>query len=103
MVTRGLERVTSPAGDLGVGPLFDHDTPRVVHGKAEADDRVKRSLRKQHRCGGANRMPWPHFMLAIVGACLWGSYRLAAYWLGRQVERLAGWMVFVFGPPPFLC
>jgi membrane protein DedA with SNARE-associated domain len=48
-------------------------------------------------------MPWPHFMLAnIIGACLWAS-RLAAYSLGRQVERLAGWMVFVFGPPPFLC
>jgi hypothetical protein len=52
---------------------------------------------------GVNRMPWPHFMLAnIIGACLWAS-RLAAYSLGRQVERLAGWMVFVFGPPPFLC
>jgi hypothetical protein len=52
---------------------------------------------------GVNRMPWPHFMLAnIIGACLCAS-RLAAYSLGRQVERLAGWMVFVFGPPPFLC
>src|SRR5208283_3656461 len=48
---------------------------------------------------GANRMPWPHFMLTnIIGAVLWATfYGLLAYLLGRQVEGAAGWMVFVLG------
>jgi membrane protein DedA with SNARE-associated domain len=48
---------------------------------------------------GANRMPWPHFMLTnIIGAFLWATfYGLLAYLLGRQVEGAAGWMVFVLG------
>jgi membrane protein DedA with SNARE-associated domain len=48
---------------------------------------------------GANRMPWPHFMLTnIIGAVLWATfYGLAAYSLGRQAEQLGGWMVFVLG------
>jgi membrane protein DedA with SNARE-associated domain len=48
---------------------------------------------------GANRMPWPHFMLTnIIGAFLWAMfYGLAAYSLGRETEQLAGWMVLVFG------
>jgi membrane protein DedA with SNARE-associated domain len=48
---------------------------------------------------GANRMPWPHFMLtSIIGAFLWTTfYGLAAYSLGRQVERLTGWLALVFG------
>jgi len=48
---------------------------------------------------GANRMPWPHFMLTnIIGAFLWATiYGLAAYSLGRQVEGAAGWVVFVLG------
>src|SRR6476620_4935887 len=48
---------------------------------------------------GANRMPWPRFMLAnIIGASLWATlFGLAAYSMGRQVERLTGWMALVFG------
>ena len=48
---------------------------------------------------GANRMPWPHFMLTnIIGAFLWATfYGLAAYSLGRQAEQLGRWMVFVLG------
>ncbi len=48
---------------------------------------------------GANRMPWPHFMLTnIIGAFLWATfYGLAAYSLGRQAEGLSGWIVFVLG------
>ena len=48
---------------------------------------------------GANRMPWPHFMLTnIIGAFLWATfYGLAAYSLGRQAEQLGGWMVFALG------
>jgi membrane protein DedA with SNARE-associated domain len=48
---------------------------------------------------GANRMPRPRFMLTnIIGAFLWATfYGLAAYSLGREVEGLAGWTVFVFG------
>ena len=48
---------------------------------------------------GANRMPWPHFMLTnIIGAFLWATfYGFAAYSLGRQAEQLGGWMVFVLG------
>ena len=48
---------------------------------------------------GANRMPWPRFMLTnIIGAFLWATlYGLTAYSLGRQVEQLSGWMVLVFG------
>ncbi len=44
-------------------------------------------------------MPWPHFMLTnIIGAFLWATfYGLAAYSLGRQAEKLGGWMVFVLG------
>jgi membrane protein DedA with SNARE-associated domain len=48
---------------------------------------------------GANRMPWTRFMLAsIVSGFLWATlYGLTAYSLGRQVERLSGWVVLVFG------
>jgi len=47
---------------------------------------------------GANRMPWPRFMLtSIIGAFLWATfYGLTVYSLGRQVEQLSGWMVLVF-------
>jgi membrane protein DedA with SNARE-associated domain len=46
---------------------------------------------------GANRMPWPRFLLAnIVGAFVWAIFfGIAAYTLGRQVERLATWGVVV--------
>jgi membrane protein DedA with SNARE-associated domain len=46
---------------------------------------------------GANRMPGPRFLLAnIVGAFAWAIFfGTAAYTLGRQVERLAGWGVVV--------
>jgi membrane protein DedA with SNARE-associated domain len=46
---------------------------------------------------GANRMPWPRFLLAnIFGAFAWAIFfGTAAYTLGRQVERLAGWGVVV--------
>lgn len=46
---------------------------------------------------GANRMPGPQFLLAnIVGAFAWAIFfGTAAYTLGRQVERLAGWGVVV--------
>ncbi len=48
---------------------------------------------------GANRMPRPHFLATnIVGALLWSTiFGLAAYSLGRQVERLAGSMVLLCG------
>jgi membrane protein DedA with SNARE-associated domain len=44
---------------------------------------------------GANRMPQAQFMLAnVVGASAWATFfGIAAYTLGRQVERLAGWGV----------
>ena len=46
---------------------------------------------------GANRMPWRHFLLASsAGALIWATFfGVAAYSLGRQVERLAGSMVIV--------
>src|SRR5258708_2307389 len=46
---------------------------------------------------GANRMPGPQFLLAnIFGAFIWAMFfGIAAYMLGRQVERLAGWGVIV--------
>ena len=46
---------------------------------------------------GANRMPRSTFMMTnILGASLWASFfGIAAYTLGRQVERLAGSVVFV--------
>jgi membrane protein DedA with SNARE-associated domain len=46
---------------------------------------------------GANRMPRARFLLAnIVGAFIWAMFfGIAAYTLGRQVERLAGWGVVV--------
>jgi membrane protein DedA with SNARE-associated domain len=48
---------------------------------------------------GANRMPRPHFLATnIFGALLWSTFfGLAAYSLGRQVERLAGSMVLLCG------
>jgi membrane protein DedA with SNARE-associated domain len=48
---------------------------------------------------GANRMPRGRFMLTnVVGALLWATFfGVAAYYLGRQVERLAGSMVLVCG------
>ena len=48
---------------------------------------------------GANRMPWRNFMLAnVAGAVAWATiFGLAAYFLGRQVERLAGSMFIVVG------
>ena len=46
---------------------------------------------------GANRMPGPQFLLAnVFGAFAWAIFfGTAAYTLGRQVERLAGWGVIV--------
>src|SRR5262249_38783066 len=54
---------------------------------------------------GANRMPWQRFMLTnIVGAFLWATLLgLTAYSMGRQVERLTGWMVLVFGLAILIC
>jgi membrane protein DedA with SNARE-associated domain len=54
---------------------------------------------------GANRMPWQRFMLTnIVGALLWATLLgLTAYSMGRQVERLTGWMVLVFGLAILIC
>jgi membrane protein DedA with SNARE-associated domain len=48
---------------------------------------------------GANRMPWPQFMLAnVAGAFAWaGIFGFAAYMLGHQVEHLAGPLVIVVG------
>ena len=48
---------------------------------------------------GANRMPWRNFMLAnVAGAVAWATiFGLAAYFLGREVERLAGSMFIVVG------
>jgi membrane protein DedA with SNARE-associated domain len=48
---------------------------------------------------GANRMPRHLFMAAnVIGACIWAVFfGIAAYSLGRQVEKLAGSMVFVCG------
>jgi len=47
---------------------------------------------------GANRMPWQRFMVAnVIGAILWATfYGIAVYSLGREVERLSGWVVLVF-------
>jgi membrane protein DedA with SNARE-associated domain len=44
-------------------------------------------------------MPRRYFMLTnVVGALLWATFfGVAAYYLGRQVERLAGSMVLVCG------
>jgi membrane protein DedA with SNARE-associated domain len=48
---------------------------------------------------GANRMPWTQFLAAnIFGALLWAMFfGIAAYSLGRQIERVAGPMVVVLG------
>jgi membrane protein DedA with SNARE-associated domain len=48
---------------------------------------------------GANRMPRPHFMATnVFGAFLWATFfGVAAYFLGRQVEKLAGSLVLVLG------
>lgn len=48
---------------------------------------------------GADRMPWRQFLAAnIFGALAWASFfGFAAYYFGRQVERLAGSMVIVIG------
>ncbi len=48
---------------------------------------------------GANRMPRGHFLVTnIIGASLWATFfGMAAYSLGRQIERLAGPMVFLLG------
>jgi membrane protein DedA with SNARE-associated domain len=48
---------------------------------------------------GANRMPWPQFIATnIIGALLWAMFfGIAAYYLGRQIEQVAGPMVFVLG------
>jgi membrane protein DedA with SNARE-associated domain len=47
---------------------------------------------------GANRMPWRRFTVAnIIGALLWATfYGPIVYSLGREVERLSGWMVVGF-------
>jgi membrane protein DedA with SNARE-associated domain len=48
---------------------------------------------------GANRMPWPQFVLAnVAGAFAWaGVFGFVAYMLGHQVEHLAGPLVIVVG------
>ena len=48
---------------------------------------------------GANRMPWPGFLVynALGGIGWAGGYSLAAYLLGRQVERISGPLGLAFG------
>ena len=48
---------------------------------------------------GANRMPWLQFLLAnAVGAFAWASvFGFAAYFLGHQVEHVAGPVMIVIG------
>lgn len=48
---------------------------------------------------GANRMPFRHFVsTSIIGIVIWATFfGLAAYSLGRQVEQMAGWAMFVVG------
>jgi membrane protein DedA with SNARE-associated domain len=43
---------------------------------------------------GANRMSWPRFMAwNALGGIVWaGGYGLAAYFLGKEIERLQGWL-----------
>lgn len=53
-------------------------------------------------CGilaGANRMPWRQFLLAnVVGACAWAAFfGFAAYFLGKQIEQIAGPVLIVVG------
>jgi membrane protein DedA with SNARE-associated domain len=48
---------------------------------------------------GANRMPRPYFLATnIIGASIWAAFfGVAAYYLGRQVEKLAGSLVLLCG------
>lgn len=49
---------------------------------------------------GANRMPWPRFLVAnAAGGIVWaGVFGLSGYWFGRQVFRLEHhWAPFVIG------
>ena len=48
---------------------------------------------------GANRMPWPSFLIynALGGIGWAGGYSLAAYLLGRQMERISGPLGVVLG------
>jgi membrane protein DedA with SNARE-associated domain len=48
---------------------------------------------------GANRMPWLQFLLAnTVGAFAWASvFGLAAFFLGHQVEHVAGPVMILIG------
>lgn len=48
---------------------------------------------------GANRMPFRHFMAtSAIGVLVWSiSFGFAAYYLGRQFERMAGSAMIVFG------
>jgi membrane protein DedA with SNARE-associated domain len=48
---------------------------------------------------GANRMPKAYFLVTnVIGASLWAAFfGIAAYFLGRQVERLAGSVVLICG------
>jgi membrane protein DedA with SNARE-associated domain len=48
---------------------------------------------------GANRMPWLQFMLAnTIGAFAWAAvFGLAAYFLGHEVEHVAGPVMIVVG------
>jgi membrane protein DedA with SNARE-associated domain len=48
---------------------------------------------------GANRMPWQPFLIAnIVGAIGWATiYGVAAYTLGKEVERMAGPVALILG------
>ena len=46
---------------------------------------------------GANRMPWPHFLVSnaaggIAWACVYGG---GAFWLGDEVKRISGPAAFV--------
>jgi len=53
---------------------------------------------------GANRMPWQPFMLAnVIGAFLWATlYGAVVYSLGREIEKLSGWMVMAFAVVVFV-
>lgn len=80
-------RVTEPRIKLGQYLFLRHGGKVVFFGRFVA---VLRALAAF--LAGANRMPWPRFLVFNAsGGIVWSTlYGLGAYYLGQQIERVLG-------------
>nr|WP_246856584.1 DedA family protein [Acetobacter vaccinii] len=79
---------------LGRYVFLKHGGPVVFFGRFIAILRMFVAI-----LAGANRMPWHTFLFYnALGGVFWaGGYATCAYLLGKEIERLSGWLAVAFG------